>query len=100
MKFQLPLLEVRRAPLSTRSVCRVSFKSFVFGTRPVESMPNSAGQPLVQRSTRVKGQRFVCTGLGRMVHVLDGSGGCGIRPDEGREATLEPKGSGGREDVL
>ena len=29
--------------------------------------------------------------------MLDGSGGCGIRPDEGREATLEPKGSGGRE---
>ena len=29
--------------------------------------------------------------------MLDGSVGCGIRPDEGREATLEPKGSGGRE---
>ena len=28
--------------------------------------------------------------------MLDGLVGCGIRPDEGREATLEPKGSGGR----
>ena len=55
------LLEVRRAPLGTRSVCRVSFKSFVFGSRPVESVPNSAGCPLIQRSTRVKGQRFLFT---------------------------------------
>ena len=63
-------------------------------------MPNSAGQFPVPRGTRVKGRRLCYTGLGRMVHVLDGSVGCGNRPDEGREATLEPKGSGGREDVL
>ena len=59
-------------------------------------MPNSVGQSFGPGSTRGKGLRLCYTGLGGRVHVLDGSGGCGIRPDEGREATLEPKGSGGR----
>ena len=56
---------------------RESFKVTCLASCPVESMPNSAGQFTVQRSTRVKGLRFCYTGLGRMVHVLDGSGGCG-----------------------
>ena len=59
------------------SGCRVSFKISCLASRPVESMPNSAGQFTVQRSARVKGLRLCYTGLGRMVHVLDGSGGCG-----------------------
>ena len=42
--FQLPFVGGTSAPLSTRFVCRVLFKSFVFRSRPVESMPNSVGQ--------------------------------------------------------
>ena len=40
--FQLPFVGGTSA--RTRFVCRVSFKSFVFRSRPVESMPNSVGQ--------------------------------------------------------
>ena len=93
-----------RCPTQMSLVVGCFFFFFFFGflllaTRPVVSMANSAGQFPVWWSTRVKGLRLCYTGRSRRVHVLDGSGGCGMRPDEGREATLESEGSGGREDV-